>query len=132
MDKIPGPVLQGEVLVLELVAVDRLAAGSVPGSEVSTLAHKVRDDAVEGGALVAVALLPGAQRAEVLAGLGHHVASQLHDDLAQRGAVGGHVEEDPGGCHYFRLVRRRVVSVLVTMLSSAECRSWAPRRFSAP
>ena len=30
-------VLQGEVLVLELVAVDGLATGSVPGSEVSTL-----------------------------------------------------------------------------------------------
>ena len=44
------------------------------------LAHKVGDDAVEGGALVAVALLPGAQRAEVLAGLGHHVASQLKSD----------------------------------------------------
>ena len=44
------------------------------------LAHKVRDDAVEGGALVAVALLPGAQRAEVLGGLGHHVASQLKSD----------------------------------------------------
>ena len=44
------------------------------------LAHEVRDDAVEGGALVAVALLPGAQRAEVLAGLGHHVASQLKSD----------------------------------------------------
>ena len=29
--------LQGEVLVLELVAVDGLATGSVPGSEVSTL-----------------------------------------------------------------------------------------------
>ena len=44
------------------------------------LAHEVGDDAVEGGALVAVALLPGAQRAEVLAGLGHHVASQLKSD----------------------------------------------------
>ena len=46
--------------------------------------------------------------------------THLHDDLAQRGAVGGHVEEDPGGCHYFRFVRRRIEGVLVTMLSSAE------------
>ena len=44
------------------------------------LAHEVGDDAVEGGALVAVALLPRAQRAEVLGGLGHHVASQLKSD----------------------------------------------------
>ena len=44
------------------------------------LAHEVGDDAVEGGALVAVALLPGAQRAEVLGGLGHHVGSQLKSD----------------------------------------------------
>merc|ERR1712156_1027387 len=40
-------VLQGEVLVLELHAVDRLAPGAVSGGEVSALAHEVGDDAVE-------------------------------------------------------------------------------------
>merc|ERR1711976_395131 len=59
-DSRPG-VLQLEVLVLELVAVDGLASGSVSSGEVATLAHEVRDDTVEGGSLVAVSLLAGAQ-----------------------------------------------------------------------
>ena len=41
------------------------------------LAHEVWDDAVEGAALVAEALLAGAQRPEVLGRLGHHVGAQL-------------------------------------------------------
>merc|ERR1712183_1083154 len=75
-------VLEGEVLVLELVAVDGLAPGAVARGEVTTLAHEVGDDPVEGGALEPEALLPGAEGAEVLRGLGHHVSAQLHDDLA--------------------------------------------------
>ena len=41
------------------------------------LAHEVGDDTVEGGSLVAVTLLAGAQGAEVLGGLGDDVAPQL-------------------------------------------------------
>ena len=41
------------------------------------LAHEVGDDPVEGGALEAEALLAGAESAEVLRGLGHHVSAQL-------------------------------------------------------
>ena len=66
-------VLEGEVLVGELLAVDGLAAGTVAAGEVATLAHELRDDAVEGGALeverlarLADALLAGAEAAEVL------------------------------------------------------------------
>ena len=66
-------VLEGEVLVSELLAVDGLAAGAVAAGEVAALAHELRDDAVEGGALeverlarLADALLAGAERAEVL------------------------------------------------------------------
>lgn len=40
-------VLQDEVLVLELVAVDGLATGAVAGGEVASLTHEVGDDAVE-------------------------------------------------------------------------------------
>lgn len=71
-------VAQLEVLILELVAVDRLATGActqlLPGQlsaessrqtvtvgEVTTLDHKVLDDAVESRALVAEALLTGSQ-----------------------------------------------------------------------
>ena len=46
--------LEGEVLVRELIAVDGLATGDVAGGEVATLAHELRDDAVEGGALEVV------------------------------------------------------------------------------
>ena len=69
-------VLEGEVLVLELFAVDGLAPGAVAAGEVTSLQHELRDDAVEGGALVveglaraALALLAGAERAEVLSSL---------------------------------------------------------------
>ena len=69
--------LQLEVLVLELVAVDGLASSAVSSGEVATLAHEVGDDTVEGGSLEAVSLLAGAQGAEVLTGLGDNVSSQL-------------------------------------------------------
>lgn len=58
-------VLQDEVFVLELVSVDGFASGSVMVLEVTTLAHEVRDHTVEGGTLVAEALLSGAESAEV-------------------------------------------------------------------
>ena len=58
-------VLQDEVLILELVSVDGLASGSVVVLEVATLAHEIRNHTVEGGTLVAEALLSGAESAEV-------------------------------------------------------------------
>ena len=42
------------------------------------LAHEVGDHPVEGGALEPEALLAGAEGAEVLRGLGHHVSAQLN------------------------------------------------------
>jgi len=92
-------VLEGEVLVLELVSVDGLAAGSVVVGEVAALAHEVGDDAVEGGVGVAEALLAGAQSAEVLGGLGGHVGTQLNDDSADGRGSGGDVEVDAGKRH---------------------------------
>ena len=50
-----------------------------PFNEMSSyLAHEVGDDPVEGGVLEAETLLPGAESAEVLRGLGHHVSAQLN------------------------------------------------------
>ena len=69
--------LQLEVLILELVAIDGLASGTVSGGEVATLAHEVGDNTVEGGTLETVSLLAGAQGAEVLTGLGNDISSQL-------------------------------------------------------
>ena len=70
-------VLQAEVLVLKLVAVDGLPSSAVPSSEVSTLAHEVGDDTVETGALVAESLLSSAESTEVLSSLGDHVIAEL-------------------------------------------------------
>jgi hypothetical protein len=62
-------VLQLEVLVGELVAVDALAASAVALGEVTTLDHELLDNTVEVGALVAEALLAGSKGTEVLSGL---------------------------------------------------------------
>ncbi|KAI0560751.1 hypothetical protein FGB62_101g018 [Gracilaria domingensis] len=103
-------VLEREVLVVELVAVDGLAARAVVVGEVTALAHEVGDHAVDCGARqgggggwrlgggragVAKALLAGAERAKVLGGLRHHVGAQLHDDAAGRRAADLHVEVHP-------------------------------------
>ena len=57
-------VLELEVLIWELLAVDGLAASSVAVGEVTTLDHELLDDAVEGRALVSVAILAGRQLTE--------------------------------------------------------------------
>merc|ERR1712018_1057371 len=95
-------VLQGEVLGLELVAIDGLSSSSIAGSEVSPLAHEVGDHSVEGGALVAESLLSSAQSTEVLSSLVDNIIPQLHDDFANWGAICGHIKENSCGCHYFR------------------------------
>ena len=112
-DARPG-VLQREVLILELVAVDGLASGSVAGSEVSALAHEVGNHAVEGGALVAVALLPGAQGAEILAGPRNNIVPQLHDNLPKRNTISGDVEENFRYGHFTKLVTEFQVEVRST------------------
>merc|ERR1712216_769283 len=85
-------VLELEVLILKLGAVDRLAASAVVVREVTALAHEVRNDTVEAGALETEALLAGAERAEVFARLGHSLRLELHGDAARGGAADGHVK----------------------------------------
>lgn len=57
---------EDKVFIIKLPSVDGLAAGAVVVGEVASLAHKLRDDAVEAAALVAKAFLVCAQAAEVL------------------------------------------------------------------
>jgi len=94
-------VLLHEVLVCELGAVDRLATCTVSGSEVTALAHEVRDHTMEDRSLeverLAAAtdsLLTGAKGAEVLGGAGSDVGVELKHDPAGGLAADGHVEED--------------------------------------
>ena len=70
-------VLQLEVLVGELVAVDALAAGAVALGEVTSLDHELLDNTVEVGALVAKALLASSKGTEVLSGLQEPMVSPL-------------------------------------------------------
>ena len=63
------------------------------------LAHELGDHAVKGGALVSESLLAGAESAEVLGRAGHDVGAEGHLNAAERGAVGGHIEEDDGVGH---------------------------------
>lgn len=89
-------VLQGEVLVSELFAVDAATTGTVVAGEVTALAHEVGNDAVEGATLEgqAVALFSSAQGAEVFDGAGDDVGAEFHDDTAESGTVSSHIEED--------------------------------------
>ena len=88
-------VAEVEVLVVELVAVDGLSAGSVVVREVAALAHEVGDDAVETRALEAEPLVVGAEGLEVLGGLRDDVLLQLHHDLLETAdAPNVHLEKD--------------------------------------
>lgn len=59
-------VLKDKVFIIKLPAIDGLPASAVVVGEVASLAHKLRDDAVEAAALVTKALFVSAQAAEVL------------------------------------------------------------------
>lgn len=69
--------LELEVFVLELGAVDGLASGAVVVREVTSLTHEVRDDPMETAALVAETFVAGAQGPEVLRCLRCDVGAQL-------------------------------------------------------
>jgi hypothetical protein len=62
---LPG-VLELEVLIRELVAVDGLATGSVAVGEITALDHELLDDTVESGALISETLLASGQSATVM------------------------------------------------------------------
>jgi hypothetical protein len=78
-------VLQVEVLILELLAVDGLTTGAVAAGEVTSLKHEVGDDTVERRALVTKALLTSAESTEVLGGVGNLVVKQVEVDAASLG-----------------------------------------------
>lgn len=92
-----------EGLVVELVAIDRLAACAITSCEVTTLNHELLDDSVEDGALVVEgfprlsnALLTGAKSTEVLGSLGDKVGVEFHGDATSGLAADRDIEEDAG------------------------------------
>ena len=100
-------VLLVEVLVFELLTVNRLAPCAVAVGEVPALAHELGDDAVERRALVVqrhilgrrLPLLARTQRAEVLTRARRHVIPQLKDDPPLVLPADRDVEED--ALHHF-------------------------------
>lgn len=95
--------LGNEVLVRELVTVDRQAARPVLGGEVPALDHEVLDDAMEWAVLIphwglfrGRPILPCAKLPEVLGGFGHNVSEELERYAANVGVGDLEVEEDDG------------------------------------
>lgn len=72
-------VLELEVFIGKLVAVDGLSTGTVSVGKVTTLQHKVGNDSVEGGTGVAETLFTGAQGSEVGGGLGHGISDEQNE-----------------------------------------------------
>jgi hypothetical protein len=63
-------VLEDEVLILELFAVDALSSDAAPVSKVASLTHESRDDAMERRPFVSESMLASAEFPEVFRGLG--------------------------------------------------------------
>lgn len=89
-------VLQLEVLVGELLAIDRLATGTVAFREVTALEHEVGDDAMEFGSFVAKAMLSRGELTEILGSFWDNVVEEFEDDAPGGLAVDRDVEEDVG------------------------------------
>merc|ERR1719240_1279952 len=94
-------VLELEVLIGKLLAVDGFAASAVAAGEIATLKHELRDHTVEDRALVvqrlarlAHALLASAESTEVLDSLGDRLAVEAHHDATRGLAIELDVKED--------------------------------------
>lgn len=89
-------VLPLEVLVFELLAVDRLATSTVASREVTTLEHELGDDAVEFGSFVTKAMLSRGELTEIPGSLWDVVVVELEDDAPGGLAADSDVEENVG------------------------------------
>jgi len=101
-------VVELEVLISELVAVDGLATSAVAAGEVTTLEHELGDHTVESAALVAEGLartadtlLTSAEAAEVLGSLGHNIVEKRENNAARGDTTNGDVKEHKGTRHVY-------------------------------
>jgi len=97
-------VLQGEVLVGKLLAVNGFTTGAIAAREVATLDHEVRDDSVELAALKTESLFARAEGAEVLGRLGDDIGEERELNATSRRAADGNVEVNLGVRHCRRWV----------------------------
>lgn len=70
-------VLQSEVLVFEFLSIDGFPPSTIVLSEVSSLAHEVRNNTMENASLVTKARFTGAQLAEIFCSLRNYIRSEL-------------------------------------------------------
>jgi hypothetical protein len=85
-------VLDFEVLISELLAVNGLATGAIALGEVTTLEHETGDHTVETRSSVAKTMLAGGELAEVAGGLGDDIVVKLEDDAPSILAIDGDIE----------------------------------------
>lgn len=98
-------VLVIEIFILKFAPVYALATGTIPGSKITTLAHKTGNNSVKLRALVSETLLTGAQCTEVLYCL-WDVIKQGKDDATRWLTANGDVEEALHA-HYSRTLTDR-------------------------
>ena len=95
--------LQLEILILELGAIDRLAACAVESGEVAALRHEVRNDAMENGVSemnglagkLRLSFFSRTQLPEILRSQRHHVLEELKLNAAGRFLVDLNVKINP-------------------------------------
>jgi hypothetical protein len=94
---------QLKVFVLELLSVNAFAASSVTTGKVTSLKHKLRNNAMERASFemkrlsaLSFTLLTSAQASKVLDGFGDIVAKKSHDNPACVFAINGDVKKNLG------------------------------------
>ena len=95
--------LQDKILIIKFLPVDGLATSAVVACEVTTLAHKSRNNSVKAGAFIAKSFLPSAQSTKVFCCFWNFVCKQLEGDATQRLTVGSDVEKHGGVDHGWTL-----------------------------
>ena len=101
-------VLEAEVLVGELLSVNRFTTTAISLGEVTALDHERRNNAVEVATLVVkrlsrftLALFASAQGTEILHGLGNDLSVKTHDNAAYFFAIGLNIKEHLVGDLWF-------------------------------
>jgi len=84
---------QLEVFILKLVSINRFTTSTIVSCKISTLAHKVRDYSMEGGALESKSFLTSAQRSEVFGSFGYNIGAKLHQNPSNWGPIRSYVEK---------------------------------------
>jgi len=93
--------LQPKVLICKLFPVDTFSTSSIVSGEISTLAHELSNNTVEGGPLVAKTFLTCAQRSEVLSSPRDNTVFKCHLNPPKRSTVSCHIEVHNGIAGHF-------------------------------